>query len=241
MARRNRPLIKKKEVKYGPYARQRADGGWEMNEEGQAFLVAWMEEWPVPALLFQKAYKWAYFAWTSANWKDGKRRGTLDLLNQTCLVACCKAILKYDPSVCKFTTYAANAMFFEVRRELWDMDKAKRKGVRVISGTADQSDDGMSMFDEVASAKEAWDASDSEEELARLIDVAVTGPEEYRPTHCEERWRYVFNEHFAEGKSQVQIARELKVTRSCITQIVERGCNKIRKAIAEGQLCGVHS
>jgi len=221
----------------GPFSRRKPDGGLEMTEEGQAFLLAWLVDWPEPAKLLNKAHRNIYNAWMLANWKQNQRGTKYENLNQTCLVACCKAMLRYDPANSKFSTYASTAMYFEVRQELDRKSKEDGRKHRtvVVSGDAPHGKDEASVFMEVVDRYVGIDtAFESEEAFEKLVEVATElPPQEIR--HAT-KWEYVFEKHFRDGVSQAELSKELKVTRSCVTQIVERGISRIRKAIAEGQL-----
>jgi DNA-directed RNA polymerase specialized sigma24 family protein len=228
-------------VIYGKYARQRADKKWEMTEEGQAFLVEWLKEWPLPAKLFCKAYGRTYAAWMAANRKQGKKGARTEAINQTCLVAICRAILTYDGRV-KFSTYAANAMFFEARKELDEINRleGRKYDARIVSGDARHGADEVSVFDAVADPRRgSVDCVDGDDHWLAMIDVAAEPHSTMLPAEQTEagaerirkRWRHVFVSHFGEGESQAKLAKDLKVTRSFVANIVERGCHKIRETM----------
>lgn len=209
---------------YGPFARQRADGQWEMNEEGQAFLMEWLVDWPEPARLLNKAYRSTFDSYMKfVAKKSGKRRG-YETVNQTCRFAICNAIMKYQPHVCKFTTYAAFAMRIVVQKEMNLAGKAERAGAAVNSGNTVIGDTELfELLPDMRTCDTEVRVSDQKKLLAESMIDAIPS----------ERNRDIVRKRYLFDVSQVALADEYQLSRSRIQQILDYEIRRIRKIAAK--------
>jgi len=210
----------KKDKIYGPFARQRKDGTWEINEEGQAFLAEWLKSWPDPAKLLNTAHRSTFSAYMAQNaWQeaDGVR---YEAINQSCRVAICNSILTYQPTMCVFTTYAAYAMRCEVQREMHREGKAYRKGV--VSGDTTYGDDDADLFDNIGDQRLQRDTVESDDGFEYMIRMIRN-----------KRHRSILRRRFRDGISDAEIAKEEQVTRTHICNIIKMATTLIRKNLEE--------
>ncbi len=209
---------------YGPFARQRADGQWEMNEEGQAFLMEWLVDWPQPARLLNKAYRSTFDAYIKfIAKKSGKRHG-YETVNQTCRIAICNAIMKYQPDVCRFTTYAAFAMRIEAQKEMSLASKAERAGAKVNSGHTIIGDTELfQLIPDTKTLDVEVRVSDHKKLMAESMIDAIPS----------ERNRDIVRKRYLFDVSQVALADEYQVSKSRIQQILDSEIRRIRKIAAK--------
>lgn len=116
-------IDKRKTVKLGPFANP--DGS--LNQAGRDFLTRWLETW-VPVALFKSKFRGLYL---HACMNIGPEE-----TESACMMGITRSMLSYDPSVCKFQTYAAYAMRNSVTNTVRLATKHKERGITITSGDA---------------------------------------------------------------------------------------------------------
>ena len=117
-----------KRAKVGPFGEEWVDRDGNrrrrLTAEGQARLVEWLEKYPEPGKLLNKAFRSTFNAAMVAGMD-------YEEVNALCMEAACVAMIQWFETICKFETYAAWWMRHVVGRRVTAENKPTAHGVVV--------------------------------------------------------------------------------------------------------------
>lgn len=154
----------------------------------------------------------------------------LDDYISICYLGMCKAAMKFDPKVAKFSTFSTVTMINDVRRVFRDGRSSRQK---VLVGSSSYDNEAplphrgkLTYLDMIADTSDGPEGFlDKAEEVKCLMDMLER--------KCSENERAVIKKTYFEGRKQPEIGKMLGFSQSYVSRMKDRAQDKLRKAMKE--------